>query len=178
MLFYHFFIASKYIMIKQTYLINRLQELIEILRSPKKRDETNFFTLYREFVTINRLLAYQCAEINGYNRFWSVYLSAQFASNIFCIGYLAYCYIFIPGTFDQQVYYVFFGTELCVLVFLVIYRCSVIDGNNDRAYDRNVKACVLFQLAYSGRPEMMGLGIRMHVSENSFWFCFLHFNFF
>ncbi len=88
----------------------------------------------------------------------------QFASNIFCIGYLAYCYIFIPGTFDQQVYYVFFGTELCVLVFLIIYRCSVIDANNDRAYDANVKACVLFQLHYSAQAVKMGPAVRMHVS--------------
>ncbi len=77
MLFFHFFIASKYIMIKQVYLLHRLAELIERLRQPEKRQQSTFPALYREFVAINHHLAYQCAEINGYNSFWSVYLSAQ-----------------------------------------------------------------------------------------------------
>lgn len=158
MLFYHFFIASKYIMIKQKFLLSRMSELTETIRIPELRHKTSFSSLYCEFVDINRLLAYQCNEIRGFNRFWSIYLSSQFASNIFCIGYLAYCYIFIPATFDQKVYYIFFGAELCGLVFSIIYRCSVIDANNDRAYDRNVKLCILFQLHYK-----LSLQVKTHV---------------
>lgn len=159
MLFFHFFIASKYVMIKQEFLLGRLSKLIETIRIAERRHKTSFSNLYGEFVDINRLLAHQCNEIRGFNCFWSIYLSAQFACNIFCIGYLAYCYIFIPATFAQKVYYIFFGTELAVLVFSIIYRCSVIDANNDRAYDRNVKLCVLFQLHYK-----MSLQVKTHVS--------------
>ena len=152
---YHFFIASKYIMIKQSYFIDRLNKLIEKLRIPKKRNKTSFQKLYSEFRRINQHLAYQAKEIQGYNKFWSIHLSAQFVSNLFCIGYLAYCYIFIPATFDQRVYYIFFGTELSCLVFSVIYRCSVIDANNDLCYDRNVKICILFQLHFRTKPLIM-----------------------
>lgn len=156
---YYFFIALKYIIIKQQFLLGRLNELIKNLGNLKRRHKTSFVKLYNEFVAVNRLLVYQCSEIRGYNRFWSTYLSAQFASNIFCISYLAYCYIFISATFDQKVYYIFFGVELCGLIFSVIYRCSVIDANNDRVYKRNVTICILFQLHYK-----MSLLVKTHVN--------------
>ena len=147
-MFYHFYAASKYVMIKQLYLLGQMDQLIADLRNDKKRSKQNFPMLRRRFRKINEDLAYQCAEICGYNRFWSAILTAQFFPNMVIFCYLLYCFLFVDIILGQMIYFVFFLIEIGGLIFLVIFRCSLVDHHNDLFYAKNVKACILFELHF------------------------------
>src|SRR5699024_10243729 len=110
----------------------------------------SFIILWLRFREINKKLAYQCSEISGNNRFWSVILTAQFLSNMGAFNYLLYVSLFVEATLDQLIYFVFFMVEIGMLIFLVIFRCSMVDHHNDLCYAKNVKVCILFE-RYFGR---------------------------
>ena len=134
---FQFYIVCKYIMIKQKHILEKMKTLAQSLDRPSKT--VNNLIYFWHFQKLNQKIAYQCAEIIGYNTFWSFYLTLQFSNLIILICYMLYCYLFIPSTFSQQIYYSFFIVELSILLFFVIYRCSVINQNNLTFKSLNMK---------------------------------------
>ncbi len=83
LMFYHFFAATKYILVKQSYLRKLMDRLLCKLGSERKRqNKTTFALRQQEFLHLNRHLAYQCSEINGYNQFWCHILTIIFAGEV------------------------------------------------------------------------------------------------
>ncbi len=82
LMFYHFFAATKYVLLKQSHLRGMMDRLLCKLASKKGREKAGFALLRREFLHLNRHLAYQCSEINGYNQFWSYILTVIFAGEV------------------------------------------------------------------------------------------------
>ena len=154
-MFFHFLNSAQYINIKQKYLIKKMEFIVEIIRDARKRRKRALSDIQRLFQEVNQHFAYQCAEIRGYNSFWSIHLTSQFGCCVVCIGYLTYSFTFIQADFDAKVYFGFFLVQLNSLMLFIIYRCANIDENNKKFCKRNMDICVLLQLHYRMPVEQL-----------------------
>ncbi len=88
MMFFHFYVLTKYITFKQRYLLGQQQKLIRRIKAAIARraaaklgpnwlqnvndpQNLNFQRHYASFHSIQAHFAYQCAKICALNDFWS-----------------------------------------------------------------------------------------------------------
>ncbi len=166
MMFFHFYVLTKYVTFRQEHLLGLQSKLVKGIKSISAgkvsnksssnlpQNSTNyqaalslaFHQHYSAFTSIQSHYAYQCAEIRALNDFWSLLLTILFSVEIVTFCYLLYSCLFFRQSADQFIYLSFFLGELGVFLFVVILWASKVDLNNDYAYLGNLHIGVLFGL--------------------------------
>ncbi len=165
MMFFHFYVLTKYVTFRQEHLLGLQHKLVKGIKftavaskmGPNSSNMTNqaislvFHQHYSAFHSVQSHYAYQCAEIRALNDFWSLLLTILFSVEIITFCYLLYSCLFFKQSAEQFIYFFFFLVELGTFLFVVIFRASKVDMNNDYAYLGNLHIGVLFGLHARGR---------------------------
>ncbi|KAH9391804.1 hypothetical protein TYRP_022511 [Tyrophagus putrescentiae] len=136
MMFFHFYVLTKYITFKQRYLLGQQQKLIRRIKAAIVGN------------AIAKLGPNWPQNVNdpqnlNFQRLYGAFHSIQ--------AHFAYHSIFLRKSVEQFIYFLFYLLELGTFLSVVLTRASMVDMNNDYAFLKNLHIGVLFGLHARGR---------------------------
>lgn len=146
----YFLLTLKYIHVKQRSFCEQMRQLMFTLMSRtftqtcgSKNFANRYLSNWRVYRSINIKIVRLCHEIEGYDHFWSRYLTFSYLLNIGFICYSIYALFIVKAGLVQKSLFILMISCCTILLFVVIKHCADV-GNYNSNIDRLNAYCQLY----------------------------------